>query len=112
MELYNLPKFSTTVEFLQLLGKRLGKIQKGGIPDVTAAARQVLHDFHIGKLSYYTKAPEVYKPENMLSSTIVTEWAQEFELEDIYKNNDGTSLPKVWIRVILTQEIVGGCHCS
>eukprot|EP00043_Microstomoeca_roanoka_P010079 m.96064 g.96064 ORF g.96064 m.96064 type:complete len:522 (+) comp14780_c1_seq1:106-1671(+) len=95
MELYNVPKFETTFEFLQLYGKRLGKLKKGGIPDIESAARQVLHDFHVGKISFYTRAPESYKPENMLSAAVVTEWAKEFELEDIYGKNDEAVLPHV-----------------
>ncbi|EGD79066.1 hypothetical protein PTSG_02034 [Salpingoeca rosetta] len=87
MEMYGLPRFSSTMEFLQLLARRLGKLKKAGVPDIEAAARQVLHDFHTGKISFYTKAPESYKPENMLSAQIVSGWAQEFNLEAIYEKN-------------------------
>ena len=88
MELYGVRRFSSTMEFLQLLARRLGKLQKGGVPDVEAAARQVLHDFHTGKISFYTVPPEAYKPETHLSAEIVTSWAKEFKLDDIYGKDD------------------------
>ena len=46
--------YSSTEEFLQLVARRLGKIKKGGVPDIDAAARSVLQDWNAGKISYYT----------------------------------------------------------
>ena len=42
MEKYCVPKFANTMEFLQHLARRLGKMKKGGVPDCDAAARGIL----------------------------------------------------------------------
>lgn len=36
-----------------------GKLLKGGIPDLRAAGRLVLHEWNIGKLKYYSIPPKV-----------------------------------------------------
>ena len=43
--LYNLPEFNSSTDFLALLAQQSGKLRKGGIPDITAAARRVLIDW-------------------------------------------------------------------
>eukprot|EP00055_Hartaetosiga_balthica_P012330 m.59552 g.59552 ORF g.59552 m.59552 type:complete len:502 (-) comp7911_c0_seq7:2235-3740(-) len=89
MEFYGLPSFDSTTEFLQLLAKRLGKLKKGGIPNIDASANQVLHDFHTGKVSYFSQPPAEYKPENQLSAEIVSEWGEAFDIGSVYVENDG-----------------------
>ena len=42
MQRYVIPKFTTTEEFLQHLARRHGRMKKGGIPDLEAAARIIL----------------------------------------------------------------------
>lgn len=39
---YNIPEFSDCDEFLSLLAKRTGRLKKGGLPNLNAAARNVL----------------------------------------------------------------------
>ena len=43
---YNLPEYHTTADFLSLLAKRLGRLKKGGVPDVNRAAKTVLHHWN------------------------------------------------------------------
>lgn len=71
MEFYSLPAFTDAMEFLQLLSRRLGKLKKGGAPEVTAAARVVLSDFNAGKISYYTVPPKEYLPQHKLEASVV-----------------------------------------
>ena len=40
--LYDIPEFETSDQFLRALCKRLGKLSKGGLPDLDGAARSVL----------------------------------------------------------------------
>lgn len=47
--------------FLEAVGKRLGKLRKGGDPDTTITARNLINDFQRGKLPFYVRPPE--KPE-------------------------------------------------
>ena len=43
---YNLPDFSDVHEFLALLAKKMGKLRKGGVPDVRNAGKSVIHDWN------------------------------------------------------------------
>jgi hypothetical protein len=42
IEMYQISEFSNTIEFLQQIGRRFGKVKKGGVPDILAAARIIL----------------------------------------------------------------------
>merc|ERR1712071_390150 len=44
---YGLSDFESTQEFLCILAKRSGKMKKGAIPDVLAAAKKILHDWNM-----------------------------------------------------------------
>ena len=43
---YGLPDFSDVNEFLALLAKKMGKLRKGGVPDVRHAGKRVIHDWN------------------------------------------------------------------
>lgn len=55
---YNIPIFSTRDEFLALIAKKRGKLQKGGALDLEAAAHSLLLDWSRGKIPYYTLPPK------------------------------------------------------
>ncbi|EME29378.1 GTP-binding protein of Nug1 family isoform 1 [Galdieria sulphuraria] len=55
---YNIPIFSTRDEFLALIAKKRGKLQKGGALDLQAAAHSILIDWSRGKIPYYTSPPK------------------------------------------------------
>ncbi|XP_003378997.1 nuclear GTP-binding protein NUG1, partial [Trichinella spiralis] len=46
MLLYNLPKFQSSDEFLHLLARKMGRLKKGGIPNLKMAARKMLFDWN------------------------------------------------------------------
>lgn len=46
--LYKIPTFSSVDDFLQKVATVRGKLKKGGIVDVEAAARIILHDWNEG----------------------------------------------------------------
>lgn len=46
--LYKLPSFDSADDFLQKVATVRGKLKKGGVVDVEAAARIVLHDWNEG----------------------------------------------------------------
>lgn len=48
ISLYKLPSFDSVDDFLQKVATVRGKLKKGGIVDVEAAARIVLHDWNEG----------------------------------------------------------------
>ncbi|CAG8754736.1 3670_t:CDS:2, partial [Racocetra fulgida] len=57
MNRYNVPMFKDTNDFLIHVARQRGKLKRGGIPDIEAAARIVLQDWNSGKISYYTMPP-------------------------------------------------------
>eukprot|EP00607_Mallomonas_marina_P008563 CAMPEP_0182418226 /NCGR_PEP_ID=MMETSP1167-20130531/2713_1 /TAXON_ID=2988 /ORGANISM="Mallomonas Sp, Strain CCMP3275" /LENGTH=527 /DNA_ID=CAMNT_0024592343 /DNA_START=69 /DNA_END=1652 /DNA_ORIENTATION=- len=61
MQLYSIPKFnlSDCTAFLALVARATGKLKKGGVPNIDAAARTVLHDWNEGRIKYYCKPPHV-----------------------------------------------------
>lgn len=83
MEKYLVPDYSGVHEFLAYLGKRLGKLKKGGIPDTVAAGKIILRDWNSGKIVFYTHPPEQHSLPTHLSADIVTEWSKEFDLNSL-----------------------------
>nr|CEL66331.1 TPA: GTPase domain containing protein, putative [Neospora caninum Liverpool] len=55
--LYRLEAFSSPQEMLALLAHRRGKLKKGGVPDLDAAAKIFLQDWQSGVIPYYTLPP-------------------------------------------------------
>ncbi|TVU45869.1 hypothetical protein EJB05_05375, partial [Eragrostis curvula] len=84
LSLYKLPSFSSVDDFLQKVATLRGKLKKGGIVDVEAAARIVLHDWNEGKIPYYTLPPKRDAVEES-DAVIILEAGKEFNIEEIYK---------------------------
>lgn len=57
---YRLEKWTDSVDFLEQLAKRSGKLLKGGEPDIASVAKMVLNDWQRGKLPFYV-APEAFE---------------------------------------------------
>jgi nuclear GTP-binding protein len=53
LSLYKVPSFSSVDDFLQKVATLRGKLKKGGIVDVEAAARIVLHDWNDGMIDRF-----------------------------------------------------------
>ncbi|EEB89799.1 hypothetical protein MPER_12069 [Moniliophthora perniciosa FA553] len=66
-KIYNLPDFSATLEFLTMLALTSGRLLKGGTPDVTSAARQVITDWNHQKIPYFSVPPAIH-PSSMPST--------------------------------------------
>ncbi|KAF8709808.1 hypothetical protein HU200_029520 [Digitaria exilis] len=84
LSLYKVPAFSSVDEFLQKVATLRGKLKKGGIVDVEAAARIVLHDWNEGKIPYYTLPPRRDAGEDS-DAVIISEGGKEFNVDEIYK---------------------------
>ena len=59
--LYKIADFSSPTEFLVNLALKMGKIKKGGIPNLEEAAKIVIRDWNEGKIKYYVPAPLLVK---------------------------------------------------
>lgn len=61
LQRYKLPEdtdWADAEEFLSILGRKMGKLHKGGEPHLDAVARIVLYDWQRGRLPYFTPPPE------------------------------------------------------
>lgn len=61
LQRYRLPAETTwrdSEEFLSILGKKMGKLVKGGEADIDTAARIVLYDWQRGRIPYFTAPTE------------------------------------------------------
>ena len=94
---YNIAPYESIQEFLAFVAKKIGKLSKGGIPNQAMAARLVLNDWNNGKIKYFTHPPETETKETHVSAEIVTEFAKEFNLQDLDKmdQDDMSDLPAV-----------------
>jgi len=102
-DLYELPalhhiKGDTTTDFLVQVARKRGRLGKGGVPNLYAAAQTVITDWRDGRIQGWTDAP-AYKPATISSSKtapatksglvgdqkdIVKVWAAEFKLEGLW----------------------------
>ncbi len=66
MQVYAIPKFKEkdAQGFLSNVAKVMGKLKKGGVPNVEATARTILHDWNHGKIKFYCKPPVVNQDGN------------------------------------------------
>ncbi|CAL0316278.1 unnamed protein product [Lupinus luteus] len=88
LTIYKIPSFTSVDDFLQKVAAARGRLKKGGIVDVEAAARMVLHDWNEGKIPYYTMPP-IRNEGEVSEAKIVTEFAKEFNIDEVY-NSEST----------------------
>ncbi|KAJ9548007.1 hypothetical protein OSB04_020550 [Centaurea solstitialis] len=81
--LYKLPSFDNVDDFLFKVATLRGKLKKGGIVDINATARIVLHDWNEGKIPYYTMPPTRNEGE-VMEANIVSELGKEFNVDEVY----------------------------
>lgn len=81
MALYGLPSYSTPEEFLALHAAKMGRLKKGGVPDVRIAARTLIDDWNRGRIKYYTLPPEIDESSSHVSATIIDSMGPEFDPE-------------------------------
>ncbi|KAM7272262.1 hypothetical protein ACFE04_026925 [Oxalis oulophora] len=83
--IYKVSTFENVDDFLQKVASVRGKLKKGGIVDVDAAARIVLRDWNEGKIPYYTMPPK-RNQEEPSEARIVSELGKEFNIDEVYNN--------------------------
>ncbi|KAM7264766.1 hypothetical protein ACFE04_002449 [Oxalis oulophora] len=83
--IYKVPDFTCVDDFLQKVALVRGKLKKGGIVDVDAAARIVLHDWNEGKIPYYT-IPPIRNQGECSEARIVTQLSKEFNIDEVYNS--------------------------
>ena len=58
ISIYGVPSWVDADDFLDQLGKKSGKLLKGGEPDRKTVAKMVLYDWQRGKIPYFTRPPK------------------------------------------------------
>ncbi|KAG2245777.1 hypothetical protein Bca4012_091282 [Brassica carinata] len=81
--LYKIPSFEGVDDFLYKVATVRGKLKKGGLVDIEAAARIVLRNWNEGKIPFYTMPPKREQGEHS-ESKIVPELAKEFNIDEVY----------------------------
>lgn len=110
MAVYDLPPLVTdpatgdaTTDFLVQVARKRGRLGRGGVPNINAAAMTVVTDWRDGRIQGWNVAPvlpvapaagEAASAENGSAvvadqKEIVTEWAKEFKLEGLWGDADG-----------------------
>eukprot|EP00123_Amoebidium_parasiticum_P017261 comp23774_c0_seq1/m.41213 comp23774_c0_seq1/g.41213 ORF comp23774_c0_seq1/g.41213 comp23774_c0_seq1/m.41213 type:complete len:598 (-) comp23774_c0_seq1:359-2152(-) len=89
LELYELPDFDNVQEFLTHLAIKRGKLKKGGIADLEAAAHAVLQDWNSGAIPFYTLPPAAPTSAN---ATVVSGFSQEFNIDELLREADTQAL--------------------
>lgn len=103
LDVYGLPALMTvngdlTTNFLVQVARKRGRLGKGGIPNIHAAAQTVVTDWRDGRIQGWMDAPTLKlaaegkkTPANSSNAglvgdqkEIVTEWAKEFKLEGLW----------------------------
>jgi nuclear GTP-binding protein len=103
MEVYDLPALHSvgndrTTDFLVQVARKRGRLGRGGIPNMHAAAQTVINDWRDGRIQGWTSHPKYAPAEPSSTKTapatkgglvgdqkeIVKEWAAEFKLEGLW----------------------------
>ncbi|GAB5373299.1 hypothetical protein AAMO2058_001739000, partial [Amorphochlora amoebiformis] len=79
------PGLSLRDEFLYRVAGKRGKLGKGGVPDMPAAARCVLRDWNMGKIPFYTLVPNSASEYDQVD--LLKEFSQEFDLDKVNDEN-------------------------
>ncbi|KAH6845240.1 P-loop containing nucleoside triphosphate hydrolase protein [Chaetomium sp. MPI-CAGE-AT-0009] len=106
-QVYDLPPLllnpasgDATTDFLIQVARKRGRLGRGGVPNVAAAAMTVVTDWRDGRIQGWTEPPVVGAPgkdgvvkiadEEVMADqkVIVTQWAEEFKLEGLWGDDE------------------------
>lgn len=89
MQLYKISEYGSADEFVSHVAHKRGKIKKGGVPNLIAAARTILKDWTTGFIPYYTLPPTATSTTTPHDKKeIVSGWAKEFDLDSVQAVQD------------------------
>ncbi|KAK4232261.1 putative nuclear GTP-binding protein [Podospora fimiseda] len=108
IKVYDLPPLvmsgDTTTDFLVQVARKRGRLGRGGVPNIQAAAMTVVTDWRDGRIQGWSDAPKapvqgpgapakIADQEVMEDrKEIVTEWAAEFKLADFFPDDNGVDV--------------------
>ncbi|KAI4115034.1 MAG: hypothetical protein LQ345_004290 [Seirophora villosa] len=85
-----------TTDFLVQVARKRGRLGKGGVPNLTAAAMTVITDWRDGRIQGWVDVPGD-EEEGMTGDQkeVVSEWAEEFRLEGLWGAGGGHEVDEV-----------------
>ncbi|KAI1446357.1 P-loop containing nucleoside triphosphate hydrolase protein [Annulohypoxylon stygium] len=107
MDVYDLPPLISsngdeTTDFLVQVARKRGRLGKGGVPNLGAAAMTVVTDWRDGRIQGWVDAPVLPVATEVSAAAagkdvgamadqkeIVTEWAKEFKIEGLWGDDEG-----------------------
>ncbi|KAI0398374.1 P-loop containing nucleoside triphosphate hydrolase protein [Xylariaceae sp. FL0594] len=116
MDVYDLPPLMTTngditTDFLVQVARKRGRLGRGGVPNLQAAAMTVVMDWRDGRIQGWAEPPKLPVSSDGPKATaskdatagaapvasgdqkvIVTEWAKEFKLEGLWGDDEETTV--------------------
>eukprot|EP00731_Ephydatia_muelleri_P031800 Em0023g307a len=101
---YHISTWTDATDFLEQLAARMGRLLKGGEPDVSTVAKVVLSDFQRGKLPYFVPPPPLSQqptaePNSEIqpngSSSSIKDTSVDTSLPSSSQNGDASIIPNV-----------------
>jgi nuclear GTP-binding protein len=92
-EVYGIPGLTmsdyldTTSEFLIQVARKRGRLGRGGVPLMESAGKVVLNDWFQGKIKWWCESP-VDVAQTSDQKMVVSEWAEEFDIDALLKDVD------------------------
>ncbi|XP_074528622.1 guanine nucleotide-binding protein-like 3 [Halichoeres trimaculatus] len=87
---YNIPDYRNSPEFLTLLAKKRGYLQKGGVPNSEQAATVFLSDCTGAKMSYHCKPQDNPSLPVYMSEAVIAEMKNGWDVNYLMKGNEET----------------------
>lgn len=95
LDVYELPSLmkggetrDITTDFLVQVARKRGRLGKGGVPNLNAAAQTVISDWRDGRIQGWVRAPtaadEQVNGRQKDQKEIVSSWAEEFSIEGLW----------------------------
>ncbi|KAF2401428.1 hypothetical protein EJ06DRAFT_581564 [Trichodelitschia bisporula] len=103
LKVYDLPPLMSTggditSDFLVQVARKRGRLGRGGVPNVHAAAQTVITDWRDGRIQGWMDPPVLAVVTGSEVGTgsedqkmVVQEWAKEFKLEGLWGDDEGTA---------------------
>ncbi|KAL8799770.1 MAG: hypothetical protein Q9182_005636 [Xanthomendoza sp. 2 TL-2023] len=84
-----------TTDFLVQVARKRGRMGKGGVPNLIAAAMTVITDWRDGRIQGWIEAPREDVERRGDQKQIVKEWGEEFKLEGLWGDEPGAGEEEV-----------------
>lgn len=79
---YKIDKWESSIDFLEQMAKRTGKLLKGGEPDTSVVSKMILNDWQRGKIPFYV-SPEGYQVPKSKQNQEKTKKEEDAAKEDV-----------------------------